>query len=120
MEVSKALLSRRPSLNVVEHGQLRGCFIFDNTIGGALPILSTLRSLLRTGDRLRFFECCLSGSMNWLSTELAMGVKLSEAVKNAMEQRFTESDPLEVHTNMKFMMLIHCPKDVLSPGSIRI
>ena len=58
LEVSKVLSTmtpRRSSLNVVEHGKLRGCFIFDNTIGGALPILSTLRSLLRTGWLLVLF-----------------------------------------------------------------
>lgn len=33
--------------------------------------------------------------MNWVSSELAKGVKFSDAVAAAVQQRFTEQDPLE-------------------------
>lgn len=72
-----------------------GAFCFDNTLGGSLPILSTLRSVLRTGDKLKHIECAISGSMNWLTSALLTGIKFSEAVQKAEELNYTEQDPLE-------------------------
>jgi aspartokinase/homoserine dehydrogenase 1 len=93
---SPVRLSRRGSSDqLVRIANTQGSFCFDNCIGGGLPILSTLRSMLRTGDKLQHVEAALSGSMNFLTSELVKGEAFSDAVQKAMEQRFTELNPLE-------------------------
>eukprot|EP00949_MAST-11_sp_MAST-11-sp1_P003066 g3066.t1 len=68
---------------------------YDTTVGGALPVLSTIRSCRRSGDRIVRIQAALSGSINAIASSIVggEGLALSSAVKRAMESKFMEVDP---------------------------
>ena len=75
-------------------GASHGAYLYyDATVGGSLPVLSTIRSLHMSGDRIVGLRCALSGSINSITSEIAAGTTLSAAVAKVIEARFMESDP---------------------------
>jgi homoserine dehydrogenase len=66
---------------------------YEATVGAGLPIISTLRSLLDTGDTIRRIEGCFSGTLGFLVTQLERGVAFSAAVRDARQRGWTEPDP---------------------------
>jgi aspartokinase/homoserine dehydrogenase 1 len=66
---------------------------FECTVGAALPVLCTLRGLLRSGDRVTQVEGCLSGTLGYVMAGLGRGVPLSQVVREAYRGGFTEPDP---------------------------
>ena len=72
----------------------RGALLcYDTTVGGSLPVLSCIRSLQRSGDRVLAMQCALSGSVNSIACAISEGKTLSDAVMAAMENKFMELDP---------------------------
>lgn len=68
---------------------------YEATVGAGLPVIETLKDLVRTGDRVRLIECVLSGTLGFLANELQAGTPLSRAVAVARDRGFTEPDPRE-------------------------
>ncbi|MFO0658725.1 MAG: aspartate kinase [Polyangiaceae bacterium] len=68
-------------------------FKYETTVGASLPVIETLKNLVRTGDRVRKIEGSLSGTLGYLSNEVSRGVKLSVAVRAARERGYTEPHP---------------------------
>ncbi|MCE9666450.1 bifunctional aspartate kinase/homoserine dehydrogenase I [Myxococcus stipitatus] len=68
-------------------------FLYETNVGAALPVIDTLKNMLRTGDRVLRIEGILSGSLSFILGLTEQGVPLSQAVGTAMEKRFTEPDP---------------------------
>ncbi|WP_426732207.1 bifunctional aspartate kinase/homoserine dehydrogenase I [Myxococcus faecalis] len=68
-------------------------FLYETNVGAALPVIDTLKNMLRTGDQVHRIEGILSGSLSYILGLLEEGVPLSRAVGSAMEKRFTEPDP---------------------------
>ncbi|HEX6289311.1 MAG TPA: hypothetical protein VFZ66_08985 [Herpetosiphonaceae bacterium] len=66
---------------------------YEATVGAGLPIISTLRSLLDTGDSIERIEGCFSGTLGFLMSQLEQGVSFSEAVRDARQRGWTEPDP---------------------------
>jgi len=66
---------------------------YDTTVGASLPVIGTLRRLLRMGDHVRSIEASLSGTLGFVCTELAKGSPLSLAVRWAHNNGYTEADP---------------------------
>lgn len=66
---------------------------YETTVGASLPVIDTLQSLVRTGDRIVAVEGALSGTLGHVTTELMKGVPLSLAVRWARELGYTERDP---------------------------
>jgi homoserine dehydrogenase len=66
---------------------------YECTVGAGLPVITTLRYLLDTGDRVTKIEGCLSGTLGYLCTELEKGISYSTAVARAKELGYTEPDP---------------------------
>jgi homoserine O-acetyltransferase len=66
---------------------------YDTTVGASLPVIGTLRRLLRMGDRVRAIEGSLSGTLGFVCAELAKGSPLSLAVRWALNNGYTEADP---------------------------
>src|SRR3954468_7612074 len=71
----------------------RGHLRYEATCGAGLPVISTLRSLLDSGDELIEIVGALSGTLGAIFTELGNGSSFSAAVRSAKEQGFTEPDP---------------------------
>jgi homoserine O-acetyltransferase len=65
---------------------------YDTTVGASLPVIATLRRLVRTGDRVVRIEGSLSGTVGYLCSELSRGVPLSLATRWALGLGYTEAD----------------------------
>jgi aspartokinase/homoserine dehydrogenase 1 len=70
-------------------------FRYEATVGAGLPVIETLKDLVRTGDRVRRIECVLSGTLGFVANELHAGTPLSRAVAIAKDRGYTEPDPRE-------------------------
>ncbi|KAK8847579.1 hypothetical protein IAR55_005438 [Kwoniella newhampshirensis] len=69
----------------------------ESTVGAGLPILSTLRDLVGTGDEIEKIEGVFSGTLSYIFNEFSKpeggNVKFSEVVKIAKDKGYTEPDP---------------------------
>jgi aspartokinase/homoserine dehydrogenase 1 len=68
-------------------------YLYETTVGAGLPVVSTLRGLLDSGDRIDRIEGVFSGTLAYLFDELAKGRAFSEVLREARDQGFTEPDP---------------------------
>ena len=68
-------------------------FMYETNVGAGLPIIDTLQSLIRSGDRVKSFSGILSGSLSMIFGMLEDGMAFSAAVDKAMKLGFTEPDP---------------------------
>jgi homoserine dehydrogenase len=65
----------------------------ETTVGAGLPIISTLRSLLFSGDEILEISGCMSGTLGYICSALEREIPFSQSVRRAREQGFTEADP---------------------------
>ena len=75
-------------------------FHYETTVGASLPVIDTLRNLVRTGDRISRVEGSLSGTLGYLCNALMDGIPLSEAVRDAKQKGYTEPHPRDDLTGM--------------------
>ena len=87
-------LQRRNDLLAGARGAHRA-LRYETTVGASLPVIETLKNLVRTGDRIVRIEGSLSGTLGFLANEVSRGVALSEAVRVAHAKGFTEPHPGE-------------------------
>lgn len=66
---------------------------YETTVGAALPVIETLKNLVRTGDHVITIEGAFSGTLGYLCDQLAQGKPLSVAVRTARELGYTEPHP---------------------------
>ena len=71
-------------------------YFFDEAnVGAGLPILSTLRDLIASGDVIAKIEGIFSGTLSYLFSTFDGSVPFSELVRTARETGLTEPDPRE-------------------------
>jgi aspartokinase/homoserine dehydrogenase 1 len=68
-------------------------YLYETTVGASLPVIATLKDLVRTGDRVKLIEGSFSGTLGFLANELMRGIPLSRAVSDARERGYTEPHP---------------------------
>ena len=68
-------------------------YLYETTVGAGLPVISTLRDLIRSGDKIHRIEGVLSGTLAYIFNGMAGGQKFSDAVRAARSKGFTEPDP---------------------------
>jgi bifunctional aspartokinase / homoserine dehydrogenase 1 len=68
-------------------------FRYEATVGAGLPIISTLRDALDTGDQVEKVEGIFSGTLAYLFNRFDGSVPFSALVTQAREMGFTEPDP---------------------------
>lgn len=68
-------------------------FRFETNVGAGLPIIGTINDLRNSGDKILKIEAVLSGTLNFIFNELSEKVPLSEAVRRAKEEGYSEPDP---------------------------
>jgi aspartokinase/homoserine dehydrogenase 1 len=68
---------------------------YETTVGAGLPILSTIRDLVLSGDRIHRVEGVLSGTLAFVCSRLGEGVSFAQALGEAHLRGFTEPDPRE-------------------------
>lgn len=66
---------------------------YEATVGGGLPIISTLARLLMSGDEIVDVRGIFSGTMSFIFNEVNAGKRFSECVAEAHSLGFTEPDP---------------------------
>lgn len=68
-------------------------FMYEATVGAGLPVISTLRNLLDTGDTVLAIDGMLSGTLAWLFNSFDGSRPFSALVREARELGYTEPDP---------------------------
>ena len=68
-------------------------FLFETNVGAGLPVISTLRNLIHSGDRIIRIEAVLSGSVSFIFNNFDGGKPFSRLVTEAKELGYTEPDP---------------------------
>jgi bifunctional aspartokinase / homoserine dehydrogenase 1 len=75
-----------------EHGVK---YRYESTVGAGLPVISTLQSMLETGDKILKIEAILSGTLSYIFNTFSLDSSFSKTVLFAKEQGYTEPDPRE-------------------------
>jgi homoserine dehydrogenase len=70
-----------------------GRFLYETTVGAALPVINVLDSLLHTGDEVTAIDAAISGTLGYISTQIQAGVPFSAALAGAQSLGYTEPDP---------------------------
>lgn len=80
------------------NGTGSGGYVFhESSVGAGLPVISTLKELVETGDEVQKIEGVFSGTMSFLFNSFMPvgggGGQFSEEVKKAKDAGYTEPDP---------------------------
>jgi len=70
-------------------------FYYETNVGAGLPVISTIKSLLASGDKIHKIEGILSGTLSYLFNSFDGQIPFSELVKRAKINGYTEPDPRE-------------------------
>ena len=80
-----------------EHRQLAqrsgARYLYETTVGAALPVIGALRDLLVTGDVVERVEGVLSGTLSYLFNSFDGSQPFSALVRDAQRRGYTEPDP---------------------------
>ncbi len=68
-------------------------FFYEANVGAGLPVISTLKNLLSTGDKIISIEGIFSGTLSYLFNTLTPDIPFSQLVREAKAKGFTEPDP---------------------------
>ncbi|XP_043712616.1 bifunctional aspartokinase/homoserine dehydrogenase, chloroplastic-like isoform X1 [Telopea speciosissima] len=68
-------------------------YFYEGTVGAGLPIMSTLRGLLETGDKILCIEGIFSGTLSYIFNNFLATRTYSEVVAEAKQAGYTEPDP---------------------------
>ena len=68
-------------------------FQYETNVGAGLPVLSTLKNLMISGDCILKIEGVLSGSLSYIFNKFTAGIPFSDLVKEAKAKGYTEPDP---------------------------
>ncbi|XP_056164211.1 bifunctional aspartokinase/homoserine dehydrogenase 1, chloroplastic-like isoform X1 [Syzygium oleosum] len=68
-------------------------YFYEATVGAGLPIVSTLRGLLETGDKILRIEGIFSGTLSYIFNNFIGERSFSEVVAEAKQAGYTEPDP---------------------------
>ena len=79
-------------LNRIGREQDSQCF-YETTVGAGLPVISTLKDLVKTGDEVRSISGIFSGTLAYLFNVFDRDKVFSEIVREAHNLGYTEPDP---------------------------
>jgi aspartokinase/homoserine dehydrogenase 1 len=68
-------------------------FLYETTVGAALPVIGTLQDLRETGDEIHSIEGIFSGTLAYLFNVFDGGKPFSAIVREARDAGYTEPDP---------------------------
>ena len=74
--------------------QYSSSFLFETNVGAGLPVIDTLNNLIASGDRIKSIQAVLSGSLNYIFNNFNHKNSFSNVVKSAMDEGYTEPDPM--------------------------
>jgi len=68
-------------------------YLYETTVCAGLPVISTLRDLYLSGDRVRRIEAVLSGTLSFIFNNFDGKKPFSDLVREAKAKGYTEPDP---------------------------
>jgi aspartokinase/homoserine dehydrogenase 1 len=68
-------------------------YLYETTVCAGLPVISTLRDLALSGDRVRRIEAVLSGTLSYIFNSYDGSKPFSALVREAKAKGYTEPDP---------------------------
>ncbi len=68
-------------------------FFYETNVGAGLPVIETLKDLMRSGDKVLSIEAVLSGTLSYIFNSFDGSSTFSEVVVEAKENGYTEPDP---------------------------
>jgi bifunctional aspartokinase / homoserine dehydrogenase 1 len=68
-------------------------FYYETNVGAGLPVISTLKDLIKSGDEIIKIEAILSGSLNFIFSNCSTQKDFLSTVKEARQKGYTEPDP---------------------------
>ena len=68
-------------------------YLYETTVCAGLPVISTLRDLAMSGDRIRRIEAVLSGTLSFIFNNFDGTKTFSALVREAKAKGYTEPDP---------------------------
>lgn len=67
---------------------------------GALPVLTTLKDLKETGDKVNVVRGSVSGTLAYVLSTFSDAIPFSKAMRQAVDQDFAETDFREDHSGL--------------------
>ncbi len=68
-------------------------FIYETSVGAGLPVISSLKDLIKSGDQIQRIEAVLSGTLSFIFNSFDGSKSFSAVVLDAQKAGFTEPDP---------------------------
>ncbi|KAK2988129.1 hypothetical protein RJ640_017461 [Escallonia rubra] len=68
-------------------------YFYEATVGAGLPVITTLQSVLETGDKILRVEGIFSGTLSYIFNNYIGARAFSDVVREAKEAGYTEPDP---------------------------
>nr|AGS52392.1 aspartokinase / homoserine dehydrogenase [uncultured bacterium contig00077] len=68
-------------------------YLYETTVGAGLPVISSLRDLFLSGDRIVRIEAVFSGTLSFIFNNFNGKKPFSALVREAKEKGYTEPDP---------------------------
>jgi aspartokinase/homoserine dehydrogenase 1 len=79
---------------LTDYSRERGIpYLYETTVCAGLPVISTLRDLFLSGDRVRRIEAVLSGTLSFIFNNYDGKKPFSALLREAKEAGYTEPDP---------------------------
>ncbi len=78
-------------------------FFYETNVGAGLPIISTLKNLMDSGDRVKQIEAILSGTISFIFNYFKGDASFHDIVKLAQQKGYTEPDPRDDLKGTDFM-----------------
>lgn len=75
--------------------QAGAAYLYETTVGAGLPVISTMKDLMVSGDRILRVDAMLSGTLGYILANFDAEKGLARLVKKARELGYTEPDPRE-------------------------
>eukprot|EP01023_Acetabularia_acetabulum_P066171 TRINITY_DN888_c0_g1_i2.p1 TRINITY_DN888_c0_g1~~TRINITY_DN888_c0_g1_i2.p1 ORF type:complete len:364 (+),score=82.67 TRINITY_DN888_c0_g1_i2:702-1793(+) len=70
-------------------------YLYEGVVGAGLPVMDTLKRLVKSGDKIYKIEGVFSGTMSYIFNTMSKQISFSQVVTLAKQQGFTEPDPRE-------------------------
>lgn len=68
-------------------------FLFETNVGAGLPVINTINDLINSGDKILKIEAVVSGTLNYIFNALSADMPLSETIRKARDEGYSEPDP---------------------------
>jgi aspartokinase/homoserine dehydrogenase 1 len=79
---------------LTDYSRERGIpYLYETTVCAGLPVISTLRDLAFSGDKVRRIEAVLSGTLSFIFNNFDGSKPFSDLVREAKAKGYTEPDP---------------------------